>query len=213
MSRAAQGPFAGPERVRRTSSSRRGADGRVIARASDVGRIELGARDYAHLRLSRTASPPSAMAIFAAPGLQRPRDRRRRSRRRWTSCEALPRGPRYRIVYNPTEFIAGLDPEALHDPSRRSSWSSLVVLLFLQTWRATLIPLVAIPVSLIGTFAVMRCSASRSTCCRCSAWCSRSASSSTTRSSSSRTSSASMREGLVAARGGARDDGRGDRRR
>ena len=48
----------------------------------------------------------------------------------------------------------------------------LVVFLFLQNWRATLIPLLTVPVSLVGTFAVFRCSASRSTPCRSSVWCS-----------------------------------------
>ena len=61
---------------------------------------------------------------------------------------------------------------------------TLVVFLFLQSWRATLIPMLAVPVSVIGTFlGLLAARLSRSTCSRCSRWCSRSASWWTTRSS------------------------------
>ena len=76
----------------------------------------------------------------------------------------------------------------------------IVVILFLQTWRASIVPIVAIPVSLIGTFAVLAgARLSRSTTCRCSAWCWPSASWSTTPSSWWRTSSATSARASVRA--------------
>ena len=68
----------------------------------------------------------------------------------------LPAGLDYDIVYNPTEFIAESVDEVMQDAVRGGAcWWCIVVILFLQTWRAAIIPIVAIPVSLIGTFAVM----------------------------------------------------------
>jgi hypothetical protein len=83
----------------------------------------------------------------------------------------------------------------------------LVILVFLQKWRAAIIPVLAIPVSLIGTFAVLARFGYSSTTCRLFGWCSRSASSSTTRSSSSRMSSATS-NAACPARGRAHLDGR-----
>ena len=62
--------------------------------------------------------------------------------------QRFPKGLEYRIIYNPTEFIEVSIAEALPHHPRGDRARRLVVLLFLQTWRATLIPLVAIPVSL-----------------------------------------------------------------
>ena len=69
--------------------------------------------------------------------------------------ERFPKGLEYRIVYNPTEFIEVSISELYMTILEAVLLVVIVVLLFLQTWRATIIPLVAIPVSLIGTFAVM----------------------------------------------------------
>ena len=69
---------------------------------------------------------------------------------------SFPTGLEYDIVYNPTEFIAESVNEVHEDDLRGGGrWSSSSSILFLQTWRASIIPIVAIPVSLIGTFAVM----------------------------------------------------------
>ena len=67
----------------------------------------------------------------------------------------FPKGLEYRIIYNPTEFIEISIKELYSTILEAVVLVVVVVLLFLQTWRATLIPLVAIPVSLVGTFAVM----------------------------------------------------------
>ena len=89
----------------------------------------------------------------AAAGLERARDRDA-IERRWRALESFPEGLEYRIVYNPTTSSRSRSRESPH-LFEAVGLVVLVVLVFLQTWRARLIPLVAIPVSLIGTFAVM----------------------------------------------------------
>ncbi len=108
----------------------------------------------------------------------------------------MPEGVDYRIVYDPTQFVRASIEAVVHTLLEAVALVVLVVILFLQTWRASIIPLIAVPVSIIGTFAVMyRVRLLDQRAERCSAWCWRSASSSTTPSSSSRTSSATSRTG------------------
>ena len=71
-------------------------------------------------------------------------------------AKGFPKGLEYRITYNPTEFIEVSIKELYKSIIEAVTLVVLVVLLFLQTWRATVIPVVAIPISLIGTFAVMQ---------------------------------------------------------
>ena len=70
-------------------------------------------------------------------------------------AKSFPAGLSYKIVYNPTEFIQQSVDEVIKTLFEAVVLVVLVILLFLQTWRAALIPIVAIPVSLIGTFSVM----------------------------------------------------------
>src|SRR5262249_36849126 len=67
----------------------------------------------------------------------------------------FPVGLRYDVVYNPTDFIAQSVQAVIHTIFEAVALVVLVVILFLQTWRASIIPIVAIPVSLIGTFATL----------------------------------------------------------
>ena len=71
-------------------------------------------------------------------------------------AKSFPKGLEYRITYNPTEFIEVSISKLYMTILEATALVVLVVLLFLKTWRATLIPVIAIPVSLIGTFAVMQ---------------------------------------------------------
>ncbi len=71
-------------------------------------------------------------------------------------AKSFPKGLEYRITYNPTEFIEVSIKKLYITILEATALVVLVVLLFLKTWRATLIPVIAIPVSLIGTFAVMQ---------------------------------------------------------
>ncbi|KID11967.1 hypothetical protein P279_31080, partial [Rhodobacteraceae bacterium PD-2] len=69
--------------------------------------------------------------------------------------KSFPAGMDYRIAYDPTIFVRGSIEAVVHTLFEALILVVLVVILFLQTWRASIIPLVAVPVSLIGTFAVM----------------------------------------------------------
>src|SRR4029453_12106345 len=129
-------------------------EGRLV-RVRDVGRIELGAVDYS-TNAYLDDKPAVAILLFQRPGsnaletAQGVQDLMARLR------PQFPSGLDYDIVYNPSEFIA----ESVHEVQKTIFEASIlvvvVVVLFLQSWRASLIPLLAIPVSLIGTFAVLQ---------------------------------------------------------
>jgi HAE1 family hydrophobic/amphiphilic exporter-1 len=132
---------------------RTGPDG-LVTRIRDVARVELGAKDYnsnAYLD-DREAVP---MLIFQQPGSNALATAARLKAAMAELSKQFPTGLKYDIVYNPTEFIA----ESVNDVYKTMFEAVIlvvvVVILFLQTWRASLIPIIAIPVSLIGTFAVL----------------------------------------------------------
>jgi hydrophobe/amphiphile efflux-1 (HAE1) family protein len=130
-----------------------GIDGR-ISRIRDVARIELGARDYAtNSYLSN--EPAVAMAIAQLPGSNALATADAIEKTIAELSAHFPEGLEYRIVYNPTVFVRESINAVLHTLLEAVVLVVLVVLLFLQSWRATLIPLMAIPVSLIGTCAAM----------------------------------------------------------
>ncbi|MDO6474799.1 multidrug efflux RND transporter permease subunit [Alteromonas sp. 1_MG-2023] len=126
-----------------------------ISRLKDVARIELGA-DYYTLRSLLNNRPAAALPIFQAPGsnaIQISDDVRA------TMAElskAFPEGLDYDIVYDPTVFVRGSIKAVVNTLFEAVLLVVLVVVLFLQTWRASIIPLVAVPVSLVGTFAFMQ---------------------------------------------------------
>jgi len=130
-----------------------GADGQVT-RLRDVARLELGASSYA-LRSLLDNKDAVAVPIFAAPGsnaIQISNDVRA------TMAELkknMPDGVDYSIVYDPTLFVRASIESVIHTLLEAIALVVLVVILFLQTWRASIIPLLAVPISVIGTFAVM----------------------------------------------------------
>ncbi|HKV73620.1 MAG TPA: efflux RND transporter permease subunit [Gemmatimonadales bacterium] len=128
--------------------------GGELVRLRDVARIELGSGDYA-LRSMLNNRDAVAMAIFQSPGsnaLQLSSDVR-------AAMEKLkanfPQGVEYRIVYDPTTNVRDGIHEVVKTLFEAILLVVLVVVLFLQTWRASIIPLVAVPVSIVGTFAVL----------------------------------------------------------
>ncbi len=128
-------------------------DGR-ITRVRDVARIELGAQDYlrnAYLD-DRTAT---ALGIFQLPGSNALATADEVIRTMQELKRDFPKGLDYEIIYNPTQFIQQSVDEVVKTIFEAVALVVIVVILFLQTWRAAVIPIVAIPVSLIGTFAVM----------------------------------------------------------
>ncbi|CAI3803905.1 efflux RND transporter permease subunit [Rheinheimera sp. MM224] len=130
-----------------------GEDGEVT-RIRDIGRVELGAQSYA-LRSLLNNKDAVAIPIFQASGsnaIQISDDVRA------TMAElskGFPEGLTYDIVYDPTVFVRGSIEAVIKTLLEAILLVVLVVVLFLQTWRASIIPLVAVPVSLIGTFAFM----------------------------------------------------------
>ena len=126
-----------------------------ITRVRDVGRVELGANLYA-LRSLLDNKPAVAIGIFQRPGHQRHRSVEPGARRRWSTLkQAFPEGVDYQIVYDPTVFVRNSITAVVETLFEAILLVVIVVMVFLQTWRASIIPLVAVPVSLIGTFAVM----------------------------------------------------------
>ncbi len=130
-----------------------GTGGRVV-RVKDVGRVELGALSYTTYGYQDSYAA-TVMPITQQPGSNAIETARLIKAEMARLAERFPKGLEYRIVYNPTEFIEESISELYLTILEAVFLVVVVVLLFLQTWRATIIPLVAIPVSLIGTFAVM----------------------------------------------------------
>ncbi len=132
---------------------RTGDDGRVV-RVRDVARIELGARDYStEGRLN--SQPAVAMIISQRPGSNSLATAERVENMMQQMSADFPAGISYSIVYNPTVFVRESINAVMHTLMEAVVLVVIVILVFLQNWRACVIPLVAIPVSLIGTFAAM----------------------------------------------------------
>jgi hydrophobe/amphiphile efflux-1 (HAE1) family protein len=130
-----------------------GDDGRVV-RVGDVGRVELGAEDYT-TNSYLSGKTAVAMLISQQPGTNALATAKRVIATMEELKTRFPKGIEYRIAYNPTEFIAKSIDELLRTIYEAVALVVLVVLIFLQRWRAVLIPILSIPVSLVGTFAVM----------------------------------------------------------
>ncbi len=129
------------------------ADGRVV-RLRDIGRIELGALNYTTYGY-QDRDPATVMVMTQQPGSDALKTVNNIKAAMKDVSANFPKGLEYRIRYNPTEFIEVSIRELNKTILEAVVLVVLVVLLFLQTWRATIIPVVAIPVSLIGTCALM----------------------------------------------------------
>ncbi|MBP7339579.1 efflux RND transporter permease subunit [Niveispirillum sp.] len=130
-----------------------GDDGRIV-RLKDVARSELGARDYV-TNSFLDGKPAVVLAISQLPGSNALETAARVRAAVETLSKDFPPGLEYRIVYDTTGFIAESIHELIKTIGEAMVLVVLVVMLFLQRWRAAIIPVLAIPVSLIGTFAVM----------------------------------------------------------
>uniref|UniRef100_UPI0028992B9A efflux RND transporter permease subunit n=2 Tax=Pseudomonas TaxID=286 RepID=UPI0028992B9A len=125
-----------------------------ITRVKDIARVELGSNQYA-LRSLLNNKPAVAIPIFQRPG-SNAIDLSNQVRARMADLKkSFPQGMDYSIVYDPTIFVRGSIEAVVHTLFEAIVLVVLVVVLFLQTWRASIIPLAAVPVSLIGTFALM----------------------------------------------------------
>ncbi|HSU41157.1 MAG TPA: efflux RND transporter permease subunit, partial [Polyangiaceae bacterium] len=124
-------------------------------RLKDIARIELGANQYA-LRSLLDNKTAVAIPIFQAPGSNALAlsDAVRKSMQELS--RNFPEGITYDIVYDPTQFVRSSIDEVVRTLFEALGLVVLVVILFLQTWRASIIPIAAVPVSLVGTFGVMK---------------------------------------------------------
>lgn len=125
-----------------------------ITRLADLARIELGAAEYS-LRSLLDGEPAVAIPIFQAPGSNAIAISDAVQQTMNDLQQAMPDGVRFEIVYDTTEFVRSSIDKVVDTLLEAIALVVLVVIIFLQTWRASIIPLIAVPVSIIGTFAVM----------------------------------------------------------
>ncbi|MCV3272831.1 efflux RND transporter permease subunit [Roseobacter sinensis] len=128
-------------------------DGRVV-RVRDVARVEIGARSYVTNSYLNN-KPAVALGIFQRPGSNALASADEIISVMEELSEDFPPGLEYQVVYNPTEFIEASVNAVYETIFEAVLLVVIVIVVFLQNWRTALIPLLAIPVSLIGTFAVM----------------------------------------------------------
>ncbi|MCX6908378.1 MAG: efflux RND transporter permease subunit, partial [Verrucomicrobia bacterium] len=125
-----------------------------ITRLRDVARIELGANDY-NLRDYFDGTPSGVIAIFQLPGSNSIETRDAVADAMKDMKKDFPPGLDYKMEFDTTIFIRESIKAVLHTLVEAMILVVIVVVLFLQNWRASLIPLLAVPVSLVGTFAAM----------------------------------------------------------
>jgi len=120
----------------------------------DIARIELAASEYG-LRSLLDNKPAVALAINQAPGANSLAisDQVRAAMKELK--EDMPAGVDYRIVYDPTQFVRSSIEAVVHTLLEAIALVVIVVIVFLQTWRASIIPLIAVPVSIVGTFSLL----------------------------------------------------------
>ena len=132
---------------------KRGANGETV-QLKDVARIQLGAGEFA-LRSLLNNKSAVAIPIFQQPGSNALRLSKDVREAMATLKKNFPPGLDFAVVYDPTVFVDKSIDAVIHTLFEAIALVVIVVLVFLQTWRASIIPLAAVPVSLVGTFAVM----------------------------------------------------------
>ncbi len=125
-----------------------------LTRLRDVARVELGAEDYG-INSYLSGEPSLGIAIFQRPGTNALATAEAVQAELATMAEKFPRGLDYQVIYNPTEFISQSVSAVQTTLLEAVVLVVIVILVFLQSWRAAIIPVLAIPVSQIGTFAVL----------------------------------------------------------
>jgi multidrug efflux pump len=126
----------------------------AVTHLSDVARVELDAQEYG-LRSLLDNKQAVGMGIMQSPGANA-LDVSSKVRAAMAELEQdFPPGVEYRIEYDPTQFVRSSIEAVVHTLLEAIALVVLVVILFLQTWRASIIPLLAVPVSIVGTFALL----------------------------------------------------------
>ncbi|MFZ4540230.1 MAG: efflux RND transporter permease subunit [Rickettsiales bacterium] len=126
----------------------------AVTHLKDVARVELGASSYS-LRSLLNNKPAVGIGIFQSPG-SNALELAAKVRKTMEELKAnFPEGVTYDIVYDPTRFVDQSIDAVIHTLFEAILLVVLVVIIFLQTWRASIIPLLAVPISIVGTFAIM----------------------------------------------------------
>ena len=126
----------------------------AVVRLKDVARVELAAVDYS-TNSYLDGGPSVALVVYQLPGSNALATSKQVIATMEELSKSFPDGLKHTIVYNPTQFIQQSIDAVIDTIFEAIVLVVLVVILFLQTWRAALIPLLAIPISLIGTFFFM----------------------------------------------------------
>ena len=148
-----EGRLTTPEEFRDIILKRRDDGG--LTRLGDVARIELGAQDYTTNGYV-TGQPAVILAVTQLPGSNALAAAKEVQEKLAQMRKSFPPGMDYTIPYNPTTYISASISEVRRTLFEALALVAFVVLLFLQSWRAAIVPLVAIPISLVGSFAAMR---------------------------------------------------------
>jgi hydrophobe/amphiphile efflux-1 (HAE1) family protein len=126
-----------------------------VVRLRDVARVELGAQQYDQ-SCTLNGMPSVGLAIFQLPGTNALDVAEGVQQKMRELSARFPEGVAYDIAYDTTPFISESIEDVVRTLFEAIGLVAIVVLLFLQNWRATVIPLVAVPVAIVGTFAVMK---------------------------------------------------------
>lgn len=129
-------------------------DGVNMLKLSDIAKIEIGSETYSSSSRLR-GKPTAALAVYQSPGSSSLAVSKAVKERMEELSEAFPPGVDYQITLDTTDVVRSSINEVLYTFVETTLLVVLVIFLFLQNWRATLIPCLTIPVSLVGTFAVM----------------------------------------------------------
>lgn len=125
-----------------------------LTRLSDVARVELGAEDYG-INFYFSGKPAIGIGVFQRPGTNALAAAEAVKAELNDAAKQFPAGMKHDVFYNPTEFISQSIDAVEHTLFEAVVLVVIVILVFLQSWRAAVIPVIAIPVSLVGTFAVL----------------------------------------------------------
>ncbi|MFG0227513.1 efflux RND transporter permease subunit [Achromobacter sp. 413638] len=126
----------------------------AVTHLSDVARVELDAQEYG-LRSLLDNKQAVGMGIMQSPGANALDVSTKVRAAMAELAQDFPPGVEYRIEYDPTQFVNASIEAVVHTLLEAIALVVLVVILFLQTWRASIIPLLAVPVSIVGTFALL----------------------------------------------------------
>ncbi len=126
----------------------------AVTRLQDIGRVEIDAAEFG-LRSLLSNTSAVAIPVFQAPGSNAIEISNQVRKTMADLKQHFPEGVDYAIAYDPTVFVRGTIEAVIHTLLEALVLVVLVVILFVQTWRASIIPLLAVPVSIVGTFAIM----------------------------------------------------------